>query len=84
MSKERVKAVLDRVLTWPDERQEDAVALLEMMEAQDRSPFRLTDEQAEEVRRRMTDPERKLVSDDEARERIGRLVRLRESGTEQR
>jgi hypothetical protein len=27
MSKEQVKAVLDRVLTWPSERQEDAAKL---------------------------------------------------------
>jgi hypothetical protein len=83
MSNERVKAALDRVLTWPQERQNDVVALLEMMEEQDRSPFRLTDEQAEEVRRRRADPQRKLVSCDEARERIGRLISPRESGTEQ-
>jgi hypothetical protein len=33
----------------------------------------LTDAQLEEVRRRRTDPNRKLVSHAEARERIGRL-----------
>jgi hypothetical protein len=50
MSKEQVKAVLDRVLTWPSERQEDGAKLL--MESQDESVYRLTDEQVEEVRRR--------------------------------
>jgi len=33
MSKEQVKAVLDRVLTWPSERQEDAAKLLMLMES---------------------------------------------------
>jgi RAB protein geranylgeranyltransferase component A len=75
MSKEQVKAVLDRVLTWPSERQEDAAKLLMLMESQDESVYRLTDEQVEEVRRRMADPNRKLVSAAEARERIARLPR---------
>ncbi len=75
MSKEQVKAVLDRVLTWPSERQEDAAKLLMLMESQDESVYRLTDEQVEEVRRRMADPNRKLVSAAEARERIARLAR---------
>jgi hypothetical protein len=52
MSKEQVKAVLDRVLTWSSERQEDAAKLLILMESQDESVYRLTDEQVEEVRRR--------------------------------
>jgi hypothetical protein len=74
MSKEQVKAVLDRVLTWPSERQEDAAKLLMLMESQDESVYRLTDEQVEEVRRRVADPNRKLVSVAEARECITRLA----------
>jgi hypothetical protein len=74
MSKEQVKAVLDRVLTWPSERQQDAAKLLMLMESQDESIYRLTDEQVEEVRRRMADPNRKLVSAVEARERIARFT----------
>jgi hypothetical protein len=35
--------------------------------------MRLTDAQVAEVRRRMANPDRKLVSHDEARERIARL-----------
>lgn len=70
-----MKAVLDRALTWPSERQEDAAKLLMLMESQDESVYRLTDEQVEEVRRRMADPNRKLVSAVEACERIARLAR---------
>lgn len=70
-----MKAVLDRVLTWPSERQEDAAKLLMLMESQDESVYRLADEQVEEVRRRMADPNRKLVSAVEACERIARLAR---------
>jgi hypothetical protein len=65
MSKEQVKAVLDRVLTWPSERQEDAAKLLMVMESQDESVYRLTDEQVEEVGRRRADPNaRKLTLDE--------------------
>ena len=70
MSKEQVKAVLDRVMTWPDERQEDAAKLLMLMEAQDESAYRLTDEQVAEVRRRIDDPNRKLLTLEEFNERL--------------
>ena len=55
MTKDQVKEILDRVLTWPPKRQEDAVRVLSKMEEQDVSPFRLTDEQVEEVNRRRAD-----------------------------
>jgi hypothetical protein len=55
VTKEQVKAILDRVLTWPPERQEDAARLLRDMELQDSGTYRLSEEQAEEVRRRQAD-----------------------------
>ena len=70
MSKDQVKAILDRVLTWPEQRQEDAAKMLMLMELMDQSVYRLTDEQVAEVRRRISDPDRKLLSPAEARERI--------------
>jgi hypothetical protein len=73
MTKEQIKAVFDRVRNWPLERQEVAAKILTEMEAQDASPYHLSDEQVEEVRRRLADPDRKLVSHDEARARIKRL-----------
>ena len=74
MSKEQVKGVLDRVLTWPSERQEDAAKLLMLMESQDESVYRLTDEQVEEVRRRVADPNARRLFVAEVRERITRLA----------
>ncbi len=55
MTKEQVKKVLERVLTWPSERQADVVHVVELMERQDTSDLRLSDEQAAEVRRRLAE-----------------------------
>ena len=37
MTRDQVKAILDRVLTWPPERQADVAHVVEMMEEQDKS-----------------------------------------------
>jgi hypothetical protein len=55
MTKDQVKEILDRVLTWPPKRQEDAARFLREMEAQDASPYRITDQQVEEIERRRAD-----------------------------
>jgi hypothetical protein len=52
MTRDQVKAALDRVLTWPQDRQEDAVEILRAIEEQDASDLRLSNEQLAEVRRR--------------------------------
>ena len=65
MTKDRVKEILDRVLSWPPERQADVVHMVELMEEQDKSDLRLSDEQAEEVRRRLADPSRKTIPAEE-------------------
>jgi hypothetical protein len=61
MAKNQVKDILDRVLSWPTERQKDVAHVVEMMEEQDKSGLRLTDAQAAEVRRRLADPSRKTI-----------------------
>jgi hypothetical protein len=76
MSKEEVKAVLDRVLTWPDERQEDAAKVLMLMEASDQSVYRLTDDQVAEVERRLADPNPRRLTLDEFKERLARRIEL--------
>jgi hypothetical protein len=74
MSREQVKAVLDRVLTWPSERQEDAAKQLMLMESQDESVYRLTDEQVDEVRRRRADPNARKLTLDEFKDRLRRRL----------
>ena len=72
MTKEQVRAVLDRVLTWPPERQADVVHVVELMEEQDKSPLRLSDEQVAEVERRLADPNPRFLTLEEVRERFAR------------
>lgn len=70
MTRDQVKAVLDRVLTWPPERQEDAVRVLEGMEELDASEYRLSDEQVAEVERRIANPNPKYLTLEEFNERF--------------
>lgn len=61
MTRNQVKEILDRVLTWPEQRQEDIVHIVEYIEEQDRSDLQLSAEQAAEVRRRLADPNRNTI-----------------------
>jgi hypothetical protein len=70
MTKEQIKAVLDRVLTWPQRRQEAAAQVLLEMEQDDERPVHLTDEQVAEVKRRMADPNPKFLTLEEVRSRF--------------
>jgi hypothetical protein len=70
MNGNEVKELLDRVLTWPPERQADVVEIVRLMEEQDKSALRLTDEQVAEIRRRRAKENPKYVSLAEARQRF--------------
>jgi hypothetical protein len=72
MTKDQIKAVLDRVLTWPAERQADVAQVVTLMEEQDKTPLRLSDEQVAEVERRLADPNPKFLTLEEVRERFAR------------
>ena len=56
MTRAQLKEILDRVLTWPPERQEDAARVLREMEEQDGNTLQLSTEQVAEVRRRLANP----------------------------
>jgi hypothetical protein len=70
MTKELVKEILDRVQTWPSERQEDVAEIVRLMEAQDRSGLHLNDEQTAEVRRRRAETNPKTMTLAEFNERL--------------
>jgi len=70
MTRDQVKEILDRVLTWPAERQADAARVLTEMEQQDVSPYHLTDEQVAEVNRRLAEPNPRFLTLQEVRKRF--------------
>ena len=70
MIRKNIKAILDRVLTWPPERQQEAAEVLTEMEEQDASPYHLTAEQLAELERRLADPNPKFVTLEEVRQRF--------------
>jgi len=73
MANDRLKEVLERVLTWPPQRQEDAAEVLCLIEAHDKSPYRLSDEQAAEVRRRLAEADPTTLTLAKLDERLRRL-----------
>jgi hypothetical protein len=72
MKKDQVKAVLDRVLTWPSERQEQAVRLLSEIEKQDAAMLVLSDNQVDELKMRLADPNPQFLTLTEVRELFAR------------
>ena len=73
MTREQVKEVLDRVLTWPPERQEDAAEILMSIEAQDTSGYRLSGEQLAELRHRRAERDPETLTLAEFDERLRRF-----------
>jgi hypothetical protein len=72
MTRDQVREILDRVLTWPAERQADVARVVELMEEQDASPYRLSDELVAEVERRLAEPNPRFLTLEEVRERFAR------------
>jgi hypothetical protein len=73
MTKDQVKEILERVLTWPPERQADIAHVAELMEEQDSSTYQITDEQLAEVRRRRAENNPKTLTLDEWDRRLRRF-----------
>ena len=72
MTKDQVKAILDRVLTWPPERQNEMAEIVTLIEEQDKSAYQLSDEQLAEVQRRRAKRDTIYVPLSEARARFRR------------
>ena len=73
MIEEQLDTVLERVRSWPRERQREAAAILRLIEEQDASPFQLTDEQLAELRWRRADKDAKLLTLEEFDARLSRF-----------
>jgi hypothetical protein len=73
MTREQIKAALDRVLTWPPQRQEDVAKMIATIEEQDTSPFALTGEQVAEVRRRRAEKHPETLTLEEFAQRLRRF-----------
>ena len=65
MTKAEIDAVLDRVRTWPPERQEDAVRVLLEMEAAGTGVYELSEEELADVEEGLREIERGEVATDE-------------------
>lgn len=50
---DKVKEIVDRIREWTPERQADLARIAQSMEEQDKSDVGISDEQAEEIRRRL-------------------------------
>jgi hypothetical protein len=66
MTKDQVKEVLDRVLTWPPERQEDAAQLLLELEAREGELYHPSDDEMAAIEEGLAQAKRgEAVSADE-------------------
>ena len=65
MTKEQIEQILERVRTWPAERQEDAAAILLEMEQQDASFYELSEEELAEIEVALEEADRGEFATDE-------------------
>ena len=66
MTKDQVKEILDRVLTWPPERQEDAAQMLLMLEAQGGDTYRPSEDEWAAIQEGLEEAKRgEFASDDD-------------------
>jgi hypothetical protein len=72
MTKAQTKEMLERVLSWPPERQADLVEVAKLMESQDKSTLGLAEEQVAEVRRRLAEQNPPSLTLAELNERLRR------------
>jgi hypothetical protein len=76
MTKSQIEAVLERVRTWPPERQEDAARVLLAMEAEDAGTYRLAPEERADLQAALEEAARgEFASDEEVAAVFGRFRR---------
>jgi predicted transcriptional regulator len=76
MTKEQINSVLDRVRTWPPERQEDAVRVLLQMEAAGTEVYQLSEDERTEIELSIAEADRgEFATDEEVAEVFDRYRR---------
>jgi predicted transcriptional regulator len=65
MTKDQIDAVLERVRTWPQERQEDAARILLQMESAGTELYELSEEESADIEEGLKEIERGEVATDE-------------------
>jgi hypothetical protein len=66
MTREQVKEIVDRVLSWPEEDQEEFAQVAREIEARRTGVYRLSDDEREAIERGLADMrQRKFASDDD-------------------
>jgi hypothetical protein len=76
MTRDQLKAVLDRVLTWPPQAQEQAIASLQTIEEQFLGPHEISPSDAEALRRSADDMRAgRFATDEQVEQTFGRFRR---------
>ena len=70
MTKQQIEEILNRVRTWPLERQEDAAAILLRMEEQGTQVYELTEEEQADIEAGLKEAERGEFATDEEVEAV--------------
>ena len=70
MTKDEIADILERVKTWPLDRQEDAAAILLRMEEQGLEPYVLDEDELREVEEALAEAERGEFATDEEVEAV--------------
>lgn len=70
MAKEKIESVLERVRSWPEQRQEEAARMLEAMEHSGTEVYHLSPEERASILEGLSDAERGEFVSDEDMERF--------------
>lgn len=74
MTKSQIEAVLERVRSWPAERQQDAARVLLAMEAEDAGTYRLSPEERADLQAALEEVARgEVAADEEVAAVFGRI-----------
>jgi predicted transcriptional regulator len=65
MTRDQIDAILERVRSWPPERQEDAAHVLLAMEAETTAPYELSEEERLDLEEGLREVERGEIATDE-------------------